>query len=105
MLPCKFLEFFVFQSYQSRTLMQYNGNPAIFFRHAQVREGVDVPRDQGKKRVRIVEVVVRQLLESLRVAGLVEAVAEPRQADDSPGYQVPALPGRRLELFGARLGP
>ena len=36
------------------------------------------------------ETICRQLLEALRVAGLVEIVAEARQAGDPPGYQMPA---------------
>lgn len=35
-------------------------------------------------------VVIRQLLEGLRVAGLVKRVREPEREDDVPGYQVPA---------------
>lgn len=34
--------------------------------------------------------IIRELLEALRVAGLVEAVVRPRSADEVPGYQVPA---------------
>jgi ATP-dependent helicase YprA (DUF1998 family)/very-short-patch-repair endonuclease len=34
--------------------------------------------------------IARELLEALRVAGLVEVVAEPRDGADVPGYQVPA---------------
>jgi very-short-patch-repair endonuclease len=34
--------------------------------------------------------IIRQLLEGLRVAGLVERVREPEGDDDVPGYQVPA---------------
>jgi ATP-dependent helicase YprA (DUF1998 family) len=36
------------------------------------------------------EPVIRDLLEALRVAGLVERVREPEGEDDVPGYQVPA---------------
>lgn len=36
------------------------------------------------------ELLCRQLLEALRVAGLVEVVREPRDKDDVPGYQIPA---------------
>jgi ATP-dependent helicase YprA (DUF1998 family) len=36
------------------------------------------------------EAIIRDLLECLRVAGLVERVREPRNGDDLPGYQVPA---------------
>lgn len=35
-------------------------------------------------------VVIRQLLEGLRVAGLVKRVREPEREDDVPGYQIPA---------------
>ncbi|MCC6177412.1 MAG: DUF1998 domain-containing protein [Chloroflexi bacterium] len=34
--------------------------------------------------------IIESLFRALRVAGLVEVVAEPRGADDVPGYQVPA---------------
>ncbi len=34
--------------------------------------------------------IIRQLLEGLRVAGLVERVREPEKDDDVPGYQIPA---------------
>ena len=34
--------------------------------------------------------VIRDLLEALRIAGLVEVVARPVEAADAPGYQVPA---------------
>jgi hypothetical protein len=34
--------------------------------------------------------VIRDLLEALRVAGLVEVVDRPRTPDEVPGYQVPA---------------
>jgi len=34
--------------------------------------------------------IIRELLEALRVAGLVERVAEPRREGDVPGYQIPA---------------
>lgn len=36
------------------------------------------------------EQIIRQLLDSLRVAGLVEVVDKPRDAGDVPGYQIPA---------------
>lgn len=36
------------------------------------------------------EAIIRQLLEGLKVAGLVERVQEPKDKDDVPGYQVPA---------------
>lgn len=35
-------------------------------------------------------VIIEQLLEGLRQAGLVERVVEPRKNDDKPGYQLPA---------------
>jgi len=36
------------------------------------------------------EPVIRQLLEKLRVAGIVKQVVEPKNADDAPGYQLSA---------------
>ena len=36
------------------------------------------------------ELVIRQLFETLRKAGLVEVVHEPRDKEDVPGYQIPA---------------
>ncbi len=36
------------------------------------------------------QIVIRDLLEALRVAGLVEAVDRPRSPEDVPGYQMPA---------------
>src|SRR5262249_38593058 len=48
------------------------------------------------------EIICRQLLECLRVAGLVEAIAEPRQAADAPGYQIPASAMRWVAGDGTR---
>ena len=36
------------------------------------------------------QIICQQLLEALKVAGLTEVVAPPRDADDVPGYQLPA---------------
>lgn len=54
------------------------------------------------------EVILRQLFAALRVAGLVEVVREPADAEDVPGYQVPAdallwTAGDGTEAFHDRL--
>lgn len=36
------------------------------------------------------QIIIEQLLQALKVAGLVEVVAPPRDKDDVPGYQLPA---------------
>jgi len=42
------------------------------------------------------EAIIRQLLECLRVAGLVERVKEAKEKDEVPGYQIPAAAMRWL---------
>ncbi len=49
-----------------------------------------LPDYDGKLSIEESELVIGQLFETLRVAGLVEVVHEPRNQEDVPGYQVPA---------------
>ena len=46
------------------------------------------PELQGRLSLAETEAVIRQLLEALRIAGLVEVVRQPRDEDGVPGYQV-----------------
>ncbi|MCK4376440.1 MAG: DEAD/DEAH box helicase, partial [Candidatus Brocadiae bacterium] len=45
---------------------------------------------EGRLNLEETQTVILQLLEALKVAGLVEVVQEPRNEDDVPGYQLPA---------------
>ena len=45
---------------------------------------------QDQPTVEETEHIIRQLLATLRQAGLVEVVREPRNEEDAPGYQIPA---------------
>ncbi len=45
---------------------------------------------EPQKRVEQTDIVIRELLATLKLAGLVEVVEEPRSKDDVPGYQIPA---------------
>ncbi len=55
-----------------------------------LRRTATFPDFGGKLRVPETETVIRDLLKTLRVAGLVEEVAAPRTDGDTRGYQVPA---------------
>jgi ATP-dependent helicase YprA (DUF1998 family)/very-short-patch-repair endonuclease len=48
------------------------------------------PDYQERLRLEDSRLICLQLLEALRVAGLTEVIAAPRDADDVPGYQLPA---------------
>ncbi|MCG3193079.1 MAG: hypothetical protein DIJKHBIC_02328 [Thermoanaerobaculia bacterium] len=45
---------------------------------------------EPQKKVEQTDIVIRELLATLKIAGLVEIVEEPRSKDDVPGYQIPA---------------
>jgi very-short-patch-repair endonuclease len=60
------------------------------------------PDVTGTLRLDDTEIICRQLLECLRIAGLVEVVAEPRRAADPPGYQIPASAMRWVVSDGTR---
>jgi len=47
-------------------------------------------KDLGNLKTEDVQLIIEQLLEGLRRAGLVEMVVEPRHKHDTPGYQLPA---------------
>jgi len=48
------------------------------------------------------ELVIRELLEALRQAGLVEVVVEPKKAEDVPGFRIPASAMRWVAGDGTR---
>lgn len=55
-----------------------------------LRRPTTLPAHKDRLTAAETEVVIRDLLEALRVAGLVEIVQQPRDAHDVPGYQIPA---------------
>jgi ATP-dependent helicase YprA (DUF1998 family)/very-short-patch-repair endonuclease len=55
-----------------------------------VRRPSTFPDYQERLRLEDSRLICLQLLEALRVAGLTEVVAPPREVDDVPGYQLPA---------------
>jgi len=55
-----------------------------------LRRAATFPDSGGRLKVPETEAIIRDLLKTLRVAGLVEEVAAPRADGDAPGYQVPA---------------
>lgn len=55
-----------------------------------LRRSKTFPDFAGRLNTQDTEIICRQLLEALRVAGLVEIVRERRDKDDVPGYQIPA---------------
>lgn len=59
-------------------------------------------RAHGKIGLDETETIIRQLLEGLRVAGLVEIVREPKDQHDVPGYQLVAASMRWLAGEGTR---
>jgi ATP-dependent helicase YprA (DUF1998 family) len=48
------------------------------------------PNVPGRLTLVDTQVICQQLLDALRIAGLTEIVVQPRDADDVPGYQLPA---------------
>ncbi len=55
-----------------------------------IRRNTTFPEYSDRLSLDETQVVCQQILETLRIAGLVEIVAEPRNDEDTPGYQVPA---------------
>lgn len=70
---------------------QYLGRASTWEHHAPR------PTKLGEK-----ELVIRQLLNALRQAGLVEVVQEPKRAEDVPGYRLPASAIRWVAGDGTR---
>lgn len=78
---------------RSKRPKEYGGNVYLSPRGGfgqYLRRPSTFPDLNGRLNTRDAEVVCRNLLEVLRVAGLVEVVDAPRKADDAPGYQLPA---------------
>ncbi len=72
---------------QGNTYVSARGGFGIYLRRSGIFPEYDA-RNFGDIGLEETETVIRQLLEGLRVAGLVEIVAEPHDKADVPGYQL-----------------
>jgi ATP-dependent helicase YprA (DUF1998 family) len=68
-----------------------------------LRRSSTLPAHPEKLSLKDTEQMLRELLEALRIAGLVDRVREPDGMDDVPGYQVPASAFRWLMDKGERV--
>ena len=71
--------------YLGETYMSARGGYGQYLRRKLAQTGAD-----GRLSVEHTGHIIQQILENLRIGGLVDRVAEPRDEDDVPGYQVVA---------------
>jgi very-short-patch-repair endonuclease len=78
---------------RAQTNDEYFGNVFLSARGGYgqfLRRRKSFPEYRGKISVDEAQVIIQQILEALRVGGLVEIVQEAKQPDDVHGYQIPA---------------
>ena len=73
------------QDYRGNVYLSARGGFGQYLRRPSTFE-----QTQGRLNLEEAEQVIKDLLNGLRVAGLVEIVAEPQDEEDVPGYQLPA---------------